>query len=152
MRRGAPVIMRRGRGMIAGAEDKTLDPSLPSFIHCASEAVVYLVLGLWAAICVFPLYWAAISSIKPPSEYVGPAHYVPLIDFQPSLHAWRQLLIDPVDNTPLRFLNTVVVSSGATFFTVVFGAMAAYGLERSFPRRMRLPLLYAALWTRILPP
>src|SRR4051794_39547468 len=112
MRHGAPALRRRGRWrQIASAGDKTLDASRPSFIRCASDGVVYLVLGLWAAICMFPLYWAAISSIKPPREFVGQAHYLPFIDFQPSLHAWRQLLTNPVDNTSLRFFNTCAVST-----------------------------------------
>jgi multiple sugar transport system permease protein len=103
-------------------------------IRRAKMALVYLLLFFWAAICIFPLLWVAISSIKPPSEFVGQARYLPFIDFDPSLHAWRQLVVDPVDRTLLRFSNTVVVSICTTFLTVLTGAMATYGVKRSFPR------------------
>jgi multiple sugar transport system permease protein len=110
----------------------------------------YAALSVWAFVCLFPMYWAAISSIKAPTEFVSPPHYVPWIDFTPSLHAWRQLTVDPTDNTLLRFWNSVVVAVGATALTPLTGAMAASGFRAvGTGRRFLLPTILA---TRLLPP
>ena len=90
----------------------------------------YGILGLWALVCLFPLYWVAATSLKGPFQIINGPYYVPLIDFMPSLAAWRYVLFDVSDAPLLRYLNTVIVAAASTTLTVPLGALAVYGLTR----------------------
>lgn len=118
--------------------------------------LTYCALGAWSLFCLFPMYWVAISTVKPPSEFVGLPHYLPFVDFAPSLGAWAQILFDPSGEVPLRFLNSFIAASGATVLSVLVGSLTAYALSRHRPRRtgsgaVRISLALI-LGTRILPP
>lgn len=116
----------------------------------------YIVLIAWSAICLFPIYWAGISSIKPPGEFIGPPHYVPFLDFAPSLAAWHHILLEAYGEVPLRFLNSAVAATVGTALCLLAGCLAAYPLARSVwgaeSRSGARWLLVAMLGSRILPP
>ena len=107
-----------------------------------SRLLTYIVLGLWSLVCIVPIYWAVLASIKPPIEFVGGPHYLPFVDFKPSLHAWRNILVDSNDDTLLRFVNSLVVGVVSTTLTVFVGLAAAYSLTRL---RLSLPFAGAGL-------
>jgi multiple sugar transport system permease protein len=115
--------------------DQNSDPpaALSRLLTCA-------VLGLWSLVCLVPVYWALIASIEPPVEFVGGPHDLPFIDFRPSLHAWRNILVDLSDDTLLRFINSLVVGATSTILTVLVGFAAAYALTRF---RISLPVARA---------
>jgi len=116
----------------------------------------YLALIAWSIVCIFPIYWAGISSIKPPGEFIGPPHYLPFVDFAPSLAAWNHILFEAYGEVPLRFLNSIVVATVGTAICLAAGSLAAYPLARSVwgteGRSGARWLLIAILGTRILPP
>jgi multiple sugar transport system permease protein len=90
----------------------------------------YIVLIGWSLVVLFPLYWLFITSFKTPlTVNSGPA-YLPFIDFQPTLENWHYIFFDLANDTFRPYLNTVVVSLTSTFFTLLFGSTAAYGLTR----------------------
>jgi len=62
----------------------------------------------WALVCALPIYWVVLSSFKPPIEFIEPSHYLPFVDFNPTLDAWRQLLFGLGGEVPMRFFNTSV--------------------------------------------
>ena len=91
---------------------------------------IYLILGLWAFICLFPIYWVVITSFK--EAYVvndGP-FYIPFVDFQPSLHAWEFVLMQESVNTLRPFYNTIIISIISALIAVFIGSMAGYALVR----------------------
>ena len=91
---------------------------------------IYFILGLWAFICLFPVYWVFITSFK--EAYVvndGP-FYIPFVDFQPSLHAWEFVLMQESVNTLRPFYNTIIISIISALITVFIGSMAGYALVR----------------------
>lgn len=94
------------------------------------RALAYAVLGCWAFVCLFPLYWIAATSIKPSIDVVDGPRYLPFVDFRPSLESWSFILFNPTDDTLRRYANSVIVAFGSTGLTVVIGALAAYGLTR----------------------
>ena len=49
--------------------------------------VSYTILGFWAFIFLFPMYWVVITSFKNAIDMSIKATYMPYIDFQPGLHA-----------------------------------------------------------------
>jgi len=60
---------------------------------------------LWAAVCLFPLYWMVIGSFKSPADVAGGATYLPFVDFRPTLAAWRYIFLESGDDTLKRFGN-----------------------------------------------
>ncbi len=97
----------------------------------------YLLLGFWAFIVLFPLYWLAITSFKQPIDVNSGPVYVPFIDFKPTLDNWHYIFFDLRNDTFRPYFNTVGVSLISTTLTLVFGAASAYGLVR-FTYRPRL--------------
>jgi multiple sugar transport system permease protein len=102
-----------------------------------AAALAYLMLGSWTAVVVFPLYWILITSFKLPVQvYAGPV-YLPFVDFWPSLHAWRYIVVDLRNDTLRPYVNTVVVALTSSVLALVLGTAAGYGLLR-FRYRPRL--------------
>jgi multiple sugar transport system permease protein len=93
-------------------------------------ALSYAVLGFWAFVVLFPLYWLAITSVKLPIQVNDGPDYLPFVDFDPSPHAWRYIFVDLFVDTARPYLNTVVVALCSSVVALVFGSMAAYGLSR----------------------
>ena len=93
-------------------------------------AVSYVLLGAWAVVVLFPLYWLVITSLKTPIEVNGGPFYIPYRDFKPTLESWRYIFVDLREDTFRPYLNTVVVGLTSTALTLLLGSMAAYGLVR----------------------
>jgi multiple sugar transport system permease protein len=121
--------------MWANGESQSRDVLTPR-----GRLLTYVILGLWSVVCIVPIYWGLIASIKAPVEFVGDPHYLPFIDFEPSLHAWRNVLVDTHDDTLLRFANSLLVGIGSTILSVLVGFAAAYSLTRF---RLALPFARA---------
>jgi multiple sugar transport system permease protein len=94
------------------------------------KAVCYALLGFWAFVVLFPLYWVAITSFKLPIDVNDGPFYLPGVDFQPSLDAWRYLFGTMLGDTLRPYLNTVIVASCSSVIAVAIGSMAAYALVR----------------------
>ena len=105
-----------------------------------AKILIYAVLVFWSLVCLFPLYWVAITSLKGGPEVVYGPYYLPFVDFTPTLDAWAIDLTYANDHLLLRFFNSVVVGTTSTLLTVLFGGMAVYGLTR---------FQYAVRWTRL---
>jgi len=90
----------------------------------------YAVLGFWAFVVLFPLYWLLITSLKLPIDVSSGPFYLPWVDFTPSLHAWRYLFVEQLNDTLRPYLNTVVVALTSSSIALAIGSMAAYALVR----------------------
>ena len=44
---------------------------------------------IWLFFAAFPLYWVAVTAFKPPLAVSQGTTYVPWVDFQPTLQAFR---------------------------------------------------------------
>ena len=115
-----------------------------------SRFVVYLLLVAAAAFTLVPFLWAAVNSIKTLAETFQLGAFIPFLQFQPSLDAWRDVLADP--QTENAFVSSCVVSVGTTIFSLVLGVPAAYSLARY---EFRMSSNDIALWflsQRVMPP
>ena len=111
--------------MAEGAEVRTRPGrSLPWRI------LLYAVLGFWSLVCLFPVYWLVIVSLTAPADIDHGPHYLPFIDFWPSLEAWRFILADPYENLLMRFVNSAVIAASSSILAVLTGCMVVYGLTR----------------------
>ena len=103
----------------------------------AGKLAAYLVLVGWALVVLFPLYWLVITSFKLPIQVNSGPFYLPFVDFQPSLDAWRYIFVDLRDDTIRPYVNTVVVALGSSVLALLLGSAAAYALIR-VPYKPRL--------------
>jgi len=94
------------------------------------KLVAYLILGFWSLVVLFPLYWLAITSLKLPIQVNAGPKYIPFVDFEPSLHAWRYIFVDLRNDTLRPYTNSVVVTLASSTLALVLGSAAAYALAR----------------------
>src|SRR5215207_6322762 len=93
--------------------------------------VTYLVLGLWAFLILFPLYWLIVTSLKIPSQVAEGPFYLPFVDFKPSLDAWKYILAGDLSNDTLRtYRNTAIVAPVSALLALILGSTASYALVR----------------------
>jgi multiple sugar transport system permease protein len=124
---------------------------------------LYASLLLWTFIALFPIYWTLSTSFKIGTD-VTQGHLVPWIDYAPSWKGWRSLGLSPDtifetstvrDEFLKRFLNSIIVSIGASALAVTIGSLAAYGLSRfeyKFGRWGNKDISFFFLSQLILPP
>ncbi|MDJ0631404.1 MAG: carbohydrate ABC transporter permease [Rhodobacter sp.] len=64
-----------------------------------ARIVAYLLLAVWSLFVLFPIYWVIITSFKDAAAVNQGPFYIPFVDFQPTLEAWRtQFTEDPFCN------------------------------------------------------
>jgi len=104
------------------------------------KLAAYLILGAWALVVLFPLYWLAITSFKTPLQVNAGPVFLPFVDFQPTLDAWHYIFVDLRGDTVRPYINTVVVALGSSTLALLLGSAAAYALIR-FPFRPRVGVI-----------
>lgn len=100
----------------------------------------YFVLGFWALVVLFPLYWLLITSFKLPIHVNQGPVYLPFVDFQPSLHAWRYIFVDVRGDTFRPYTNTLIIGLVSSVIALLLGATASYALIR-FEYRPKLGVI-----------
>jgi multiple sugar transport system permease protein len=92
--------------------------------------VSYALLGFWAFVVLFPLYWLVVTSFKLPLQVNNGPFYIPFVDFKPTLDNWHYIFFDLRNDTFRPYWNTIVVSLSSTALALFLGASAAYALTR----------------------
>jgi multiple sugar transport system permease protein len=110
----------------------------------AGMVVSYLVLSIWAAVILFPLYWVVVTSLKLPVQVSSGPVYLPGIDFEPSTHAWAYILSGQLEGQLQAFINTLVVSFTSSALALILGAAAGYALVR-FRYQPRVGAIFTGL-------
>ncbi|MES0864325.1 carbohydrate ABC transporter permease [Ruegeria sp. SCPT10] len=106
------------------------------------ENRIYRRIGLigalfWLAICLFPLWWIVVTAFKPPLAVSQGATYIPFVDFNPTLQAFRDAFSGIRGDFASPIFSSLAVSITATALSVLLGSMAAYALVR-FEFRIKL--------------
>ncbi|MEV4379182.1 carbohydrate ABC transporter permease [Streptosporangium sp. NPDC049644] len=88
-----------------------------------------LVVAVFTAVFVFPLYWMVTGALKTPEELaqIPPSFFPGSFDFGVYAEAWDQL------DLGLFLTNTVVYAGGAWLFTLAIDVSAAYALSKLRP-------------------
>jgi len=114
------------------------DDGVPAILRFGGKAGIYLLLVLWAVICLFPIYWTITTSFKMAPNVMKGA-LIPWVDYQPAWLGWRSLGLSPEtigapstvrDEFMKRFMNSAVTSITSSALAVMLGSLAAYGLSR----------------------
>ncbi len=118
---------------MSNLEKKTLAQRLFEPKSVEAQALVpkiatYAVLAFWSLVVLFPLYWVLVTSFKSESDVFSGPFYLPFVDFQPNLDAWRFMLLE--NNTLWPYFNSVIISVASTALAVLIGSLSAYALVR----------------------
>jgi multiple sugar transport system permease protein len=112
--------------------------SAASLWRIGGRMLIYLALAIWTFIALFPLYWTLTTAFKLGRD-VTQGHLIPWVDYSPSWKGFQSLGLSPdtiyaISNVRAEFLNkfvnSVIVSVGASAIAVIIGSLAAYGLSR----------------------
>ena len=109
---------------------KLFEPPAIGRMSPLSATLVYSLLGFWTLFVTFPIYWVVTTAFKLPQHVNEGPVFIPFVDFQPSLNAWRDLLVTDFGDTLGSFTNSVIVAFFSTALCVAIGSMAAYALAR----------------------
>jgi multiple sugar transport system permease protein len=106
----------------ASTEGMTYLESLPRRV-----VTLYLPLGIFVFVLLFPFYWMAITAFKPNAELLS-REGNPFWVVQPTLAHFHHLLF----KTPYPdwMLNTIIISVSSTFASLAASVLAAYAIER----------------------
>ncbi len=88
---------------------------------------VYLPLGIFLFVLLFPFYWMGVTSFKPNEELLS-RDANPFWVVKPTLAHFHKLLFET--SYPAWLWNTVLVSVVATFASLAASVLAAYAIER----------------------
>ena len=91
------------------------------------KGVVYVLLGLWALIVLFPFYWMLLTSVKSYSAYN--AEFIPqLFTLNPTFRNY----LDAFTQVPLGdyFVNTLIFTLATTAIMLVVTVLAAFAFSR----------------------
>jgi multiple sugar transport system permease protein len=106
---------------------------------------LYLPLGIFIFLLLFPFYWMAMTSFKSNQELVS-RQANPFWIVQPTLEHFEKLLFKT--DYPQWLSNTMLVSVVATFLSLFAAVLAAYAIERlrfSGSRQVGLSIFFAYL-------
>lgn len=113
----------------------------------ATRAPIYAAAILIVIVCGFPLYWMALTSIKPDREILQsvPAFWTQF----PHFEAYSRLFSGTRFLT--YFVNSLMVAGASTLLTIVVASLAAYGITR-FRFRGRETIARIMLFTYMFAP
>jgi multiple sugar transport system permease protein len=69
--------------------ERLFEPPAIGRMSPASKIVVYGLLIFWSAFVIFPIYWVIITAFKDAAAVNQGPYFIPFVDFQPNLDAWR---------------------------------------------------------------
>ncbi|MFN8663334.1 MAG: carbohydrate ABC transporter permease [Thermomicrobiales bacterium] len=127
--------------------DRAQSSSPKQLISSIAIAVVVVIVLIWT---LFPLYWAAISSVKSSSDNYGNL-WLPFVHFKPTLKPWQDMFALP--EVRASTLISTQLAIGAATLSLALGTLAAYGIARfRFFRPQNGSLTTWFLSQRIAPP
>ena len=89
---------------------------------------LYLPLGIFVFVLLFPFYWMAITAFKSNEELINFRDFNPLLVSHPTLANIKRLFFGT--DYPGWLWNTMIISVAATFISIFCAVCAAYAIER----------------------
>lgn len=76
--------------------ERLFEPPAVGEMAPVAKVVAYAILAFWSLFVIFPIYWVVITAFKDAAAVNQGPYYIPFVDFQPNLDAWRvHLSADP---------------------------------------------------------
>jgi N-acetylglucosamine transport system permease protein len=96
-----------------------------TLVNTLINAVIYIFLGIWSIIVIFPMVWVLVSSFKTSQEiFFSPWQLPATLQWNNFVRAWSDA------NIGRYFFNTLLVLGPSILLTLLFSAMAGYVLAR----------------------
>lgn len=96
--------------------ERLFEPPAVGKMAPVAKIVAYSLLIFWSIFVIFPIYWVVITAFKDAGAVNQGPFYIPFVDFQPTLDAWRvHFTQDP---------NCDLVSIGRQLFLLVHNLFA----------------------------
>jgi multiple sugar transport system permease protein len=102
--------------------ERLFEPPKVGKMSPAASLLAHGLLVVWSVIVLFPIYWVIITSFKDAAAVNQGPFYVPFLDFEPTLAAWRsQFTSDPYCDVPsiVRQLGLLAYNSFAFILSPV---------------------------------
>jgi multiple sugar transport system permease protein len=81
--------------------ERLFEPPAIGKMSPAASLLAYGLLVAWSVVVLFPIYWVIITSFKDAAAVNQGPFYIPFLDFEPTLDAWRsQFTSDPFCDAP----------------------------------------------------
>jgi multiple sugar transport system permease protein len=81
--------------------ERLFEPPSVGKMSPAASVAAHALLLVWSLFVLFPIYWIVITSFKDAAAVNQGPFYIPFVDFQPTLDAWRsQFSSDPFCDVP----------------------------------------------------
>lgn len=81
--------------------ERLFEPPAVGRMSPAASLLAHCLLVAWSLVVLFPIYWVIITSFKDAAAVNQGPFYVPFLDFEPTLDAWRaQFTSDPFCDVP----------------------------------------------------
>ena len=88
------------------------------------------VLIVWTAIVVLPLLWMFSTAFKTQGAIFPTPKYIPWLQFEPTLDAFRTVLTQYRSQLVNAFENSVISASASAVAATILGSLAGYALTR----------------------
>jgi N-acetylglucosamine transport system permease protein len=109
------------------------------------KTFIYLILGFWGLIVIFPMAWSVMTSLKTDQEiFFSPWALPKIMMFENFARAWVKARMGDY------LINTLLIIIPSLFFTLLLSSMAAYVLAR-FEFKGRSFLVYLFMLGMIFP-
>ncbi len=121
--------------------------------------VRYVILTAWALIVFFPIYWMVATSFKPSTQWFSwpPVYFPDPPTFRNYMNVWfgvqeyaETQYIQSLQRPLIAFRNSLIVSVSATFLSVLYGSIIAYGVSRY--KVLSEARMFQLLMLRMIPP
>jgi multiple sugar transport system permease protein len=118
-----------------------------------SRILLWVVIAIATIWCIFPFYWAIITSFKNRSDILTKPTLIPWLQYQPTLFNWTSEFGQRWPEISKALTNSLILSIGASAIAIALGTLAGYGLARfRFYRFNNSNLTVWFLSQRFLPP
>jgi multiple sugar transport system permease protein len=114
---------------VASASSEVVDSTGMNYLVSTPRrvATIYLPLGVFLFVLLFPFYWMAMTAFKPDAELLS-REANPFWLRNPTLAHVKKLLFETA--YPDWLWNTILVSVVSTFLSILCSVLAAYAIER----------------------
>jgi multiple sugar transport system permease protein len=82
---GAYKFEKANRGFM----ERMFEPPQVGKMSPVAKVIAYAILTFWSLFVIFPIYWVVITAFKDAAAVNQGPYFIPFVDFQPNLDAWR---------------------------------------------------------------
>ena len=98
--------------------------------------LLVVVLVIFSAWTIFPVFWALVTSFKFTGDAYDPT-VIPWVQFKPTLQGWHFVFVTAGERTFRSLRNSIIIAFFSSAAVLVLGSMAGYALARFIFRRWK---------------